>query len=208
MASTEQEEILRQIASDEAAGLLLAGVDEVGRGPLAGPVISAAVILDRHAPIDGLGDSKGLSERRREALYDQIRERALCWSVGRAEVAEIDRLNILHATLLSMRRAVDGLGLRPHRVLVDGNRCPDVEMEASCIVKGDSRVAAIGAASIIAKVTRDREMVALAERYPGYGFEQHKGYPTRAHRESLRRLGVTPHHRRSFRPVADLISDD
>ncbi len=208
MTLNEQQALLRRLQREQTAGVLHAGVDEVGRGPLAGPVISAAVILDHRAPIDGLADSKKLSETRREQLCDHIRERALSWAVGRAEVAEIDRLNILNASLLSMRRAVEALEVTPDRVLVDGNRCPELTLEMTCIVKGDSHVAQICAASILAKVTRDREMVALAEEYPGYGFEQHKGYPTAQHRESLRRLGVTPHHRRSFRPVAELIADD
>lgn len=208
MTRNPPDDILEQIQCDEAAGRLLAGVDEVGRGPLAGPVVSAAVILDRQSPIDGLADSKKLSEKRRNDLYEVICERALCCAVGRAEVAEIDRLNILNASLLSMQRAVQALGIAPDKVLVDGNRCPDLAVEMACIVKGDSRVAAISAASIIAKVTRDREMLALAEICPGYGFDQHKGYPTARHRDALRRLGVTPHHRRSFRPVAELIDDD
>ncbi len=208
MAPISSDDMLAQIRSDEASGVLLAGVDEVGRGPLAGPVVSAAVILDRRAPIEGLADSKKLTQKRRDRLFDEIRARALCWAVGRAEVAEIDRLNILNASLLSMQRAVHALAIVPQKVLVDGNRCPDLAFDMRCIVKGDSKVASISAASIIAKVTRDREMLALAESCPGYGFEQHKGYPTVQHREALQRLGVTPHHRRSFRPVAELLCDD
>ncbi|RUM92096.1 MAG: ribonuclease HII [Thiothrix sp.] len=185
---------------------LIAGVDEVGRGPLAGPVISAAVILDPTYVIPGLADSKVLSEKRREALYDQIRERVLCWAIGRAEVEEIDTLNILHASLLSMRRAVLALTIKPQKVLVDGNRCPDLPYPAEAIIKGDASVKAISAASIIAKVTRDREMRNLHDQYPDYGFDRHKGYPTRLHRECLARYGATVHHRKSFRPVRDVLS--
>jgi ribonuclease HII len=179
----------------------VAGVDEAGRGPLAGPVIAAAVILDPAQPLDGLRDSKCLTPARRERLYDEITQRALAWAVGRAEAVEIDRINILQATLLAMRRAVDALEPCAEHVLVDGNRCPDLHCPAMAIVKGDSRVAVISAASIIAKVTRDREMLELDARYPGYGLAQHKGYPCRAHREALEMLGPTPEHRRSFAPV-------
>ncbi|MDC0664215.1 ribonuclease HII [Marinobacter sp. SS21] len=182
-------------------GRLLAGVDEVGRGPLAGPVITAAVILDPERPIAGLGDSKKLTEKRREALYDQIVEHALAWSLGRCEADEIDQLNIYQATMVAMERAVAGLSIAPEYVLVDGNRCPKWHWPSEAVVKGDGRVAAIGAASIIAKVTRDREMVALESDYPGYGLAQHKGYPTPVHLDALNTLGVTPIHRRSFRPV-------
>ncbi len=185
---------------------LIAGVDEVGRGPLAGPVISAAVILDPACAIEGLADSKVLSAKRREALYSQIRERALCWAIGRAEVEEIDVLNILHASLLSMRRAVLALSIKPQKVLVDGNRCPDLPCPAEAIIKGDATVKAISAASIIAKVTRDREMCDLHDQYPDYGFDRHKGYPTRLHRECLAKYGATVHHRKSFRPVRDVLS--
>ena len=187
------------------SGRLIAGVDEVGRGPLAGPVISAAVILDPSCPISGLADSKVLSEKRREALYLLIRERALCWAIGRAEVEEIDTLNILQASLLSMQRAVLALSIKPHKVLVDGNHCPDLPCRAEAIIKGDASVPSIGAASILAKVTRDREMIALHARYPDYGFDCHKGYPTRLHRERLARFGATRHHRRSFKPVAEVL---
>lgn len=180
---------------------LVAGLDEVGRGPLAGPVVTAAVILDPARPITGLADSKTLSEARREALAELIRERALAWSLGRAEVAEIDALNILQATLLAMQRAVAGLAVAPQHVLVDGNRCPRLPCTVQAIVKGDASVPAISAASIIAKVARDREMVALDAAYPGYGLALHKGYPTRAHVAALQQLGVTPIHRRSFAPV-------
>ncbi|WP_407646814.1 ribonuclease HII [Fluctibacter halophilus] len=181
--------------------LHIAGVDEVGRGPLVGDVVTAAVILDPARPIDGLNDSKKLSEKKREALYEQICECALAWAVGRASPAEIDQLNILHATMLAMHRAVDGLGVRPDEVLVDGNRTPDWPYNSRAIVKGDGSVAAISAASIVAKVVRDREMQTLDERYPDYGFARHKGYPTPLHLERLAELGPTPYHRMSFKPV-------
>lgn len=183
------------------ASLLLAGVDEVGRGPLAGPVVAAAVILDPARPIVGLADSKALTERRRQALDIEIREKALAWALGRAEVDEIDALNILQASLLAMRRAVAALPVAPHRALVDGNLCPLLACSAEAVIKGDQTVPAISAASIIAKVARDAEMVALDAIYPGYGFAVHKGYPTKAHLEALDRLGVLPIHRRSFAPV-------
>jgi len=182
----------------------IAGVDEVGRGPLAGPVMAAAVILDPGRPVQGLADSKRLSPRRREVLAGLIRERALAWALGRAEVEEIDRLNILHASLLAMRRAVEALRLPPVKALVDGNRCPVLFCPAEAVVGGDALVACISAASILAKVARDAEMVALDRRYPGYGLAIHKGYPTAAHLEALRRLGASPLHRRSFRPVREL----
>lgn len=180
---------------------LIAGVDEVGRGPLVGAVVTAAVILDPAKPIAGLMDSKKLTEKRREALYWEIKEKALCWSLGRAEPEEIDQLNILHATMLAMQRAVEGLALTPDYVLIDGNRCPALAMPAQAIVKGDSLVAEISAASILAKVTRDREMAALDKQFPGYGFAKHKGYPTALHLEKLASLGATEHHRKSFAPV-------
>ncbi|MBA5204635.1 ribonuclease HII [Pectobacterium aroidearum] len=179
----------------------IAGVDEVGRGPLVGAVVTAAVILDPTRPIVGLADSKQLSEKRRLALYDEIKEKALAWSLGRAEPEEIDQLNILHATMLAMQRAVAGLAVVPDFVLIDGNRCPALPMPSQAVVKGDSRVAEISAASIMAKVTRDREMVELDERFPAYGFAQHKGYPTAFHLEKLAALGATEFHRRSFAPV-------
>lgn len=179
----------------------IAGVDEVGRGPLVGAVVTAAVILDPTKPIIGLADSKKLSEKRREALYEEIKEKALAWSLGRAEPQEIDRLNILHATMLAMQRAVAGLNIEPDMVLIDGNRCPVLPMASLAIVKGDSKVAEISAASILAKVTRDREMVALDQQFPEYGFAKHKGYPTPEHLECLARLGAIEHHRRSFAPV-------
>jgi len=181
---------------------LVAGVDEAGRGPLAGPVVAAAVILDDMRPIKGLADSKKLSPKRRDALYDEIRARALCCSIAEASVEEIDRLNILHATMLAMRRAVQGLRLRPTKVLVDGNRIPPLDVLAEAVVKGDAKVPAISAASILAKVTRDRMLGELHARHPEYGFDQHKGYGTAQHLEALRRLGPLPEHRRSFAPVA------
>jgi len=184
---------------------LVAGVDEVGRGPLCGAVVTAAVILDPSRPIEGLNDSKKLSEARREALFPLIQQQALAWCIARAEVEEIDQLNILQATLLAMQRAVAGLSITPQRVLVDGNRCPTLPMPAAAVVKGDSRVPAIAAASILAKVARDREMGELDLRYPGYGLAKHKGYPTPLHLAALRQLGVTPIHRRSFAPVRALL---
>jgi ribonuclease HII len=180
---------------------LLAGVDEAGRGPLAGPVVAAAVILDPRRPIEGLADSKVLSPRRREQLADIIRDRALCVCVAEASVEEIDRLNILGATLLAMQRAVAGLRLLPQRVLVDGNRLPVLPMPAAAVVGGDAWVPAISAASILAKVQRDQSCAALHARHPQYGFDAHKGYPTPAHLEALRRHGACAAHRRSFAPV-------
>lgn len=185
--------------------LLTAGVDEVGRGPLCGDVVAAAVILDPQQPISGLNDSKKLTERRREKLYDEIREKALAFSVARATVEEIDQLNILHASMLAMHRAVDGLSVTPEMVLVDGNRLPRWQYRAEAIVKGDSRVEAIAAASILAKVCRDREMQELDSVYPGYGLAGHKGYPTKVHLQALDELGVTPIHRRSYAPVRAII---
>ena len=181
---------------------LVAGVDEAGRGPLAGPVVAAAVILDDLHPIAGLNDSKKLSASRREALFDEIRAKALCCSVAEASVEEIDRLNILQATLLAMRRAVQGLRLKPAKVLVDGNRLPPLEVLAEAIVGGDAKVAAISAASILAKVTRDRQLVELHARHPEYGFDRHKGYGTAEHLRALHTLGPLPEHRKSFAPVA------
>ncbi|WP_370230629.1 ribonuclease HII [Marinobacter nauticus] len=182
-------------------GSLLAGVDEVGRGPLIGAVVTAAVILDPVRPIPGLADSKKLTEKKRLRLYDDILENAAAWSLGRCEASEIDELNIYQATMLAMKRAVEGLSIAPEYVLVDGNRCPKWQWPSEPVIKGDSRVEAISAASILAKVTRDREMEALDVRFPGFGLSQHKGYPTPVHLEALNRLGVTPEHRRSFRPV-------
>ena len=182
--------------------MIVCGLDEVGRGPLAGPVVAAAVVLDPARPIDGLADSKTLTPARREALAAEIRAHALAWALGRAEVEEIDRINILQASLAAMRRAVEALPIEVEHALVDGNRIPDgLPCSAEAIVGGDGREPAIAAASIIAKVSRDQEMVALDRRYPGYGFASHKGYPTRAHLEALRTLGACPIHRRSFAPV-------
>lgn len=185
---------------------LLAGVDEAGRGPLAGPVVAAAVILDDRRPIIGLADSKKLSPARREALFDTIRAQALCCSVAMATVEEIDSLNILQATMLAMQRAVKGLRLRPGKVLVDGNRLPPLDVLAEAIVKGDDKVPAISAASILAKVTRDRLMCELHLQHPDYGFAAHKGYGTAVHMAALARLGALPEHRRSFAPVAAAVS--
>lgn len=183
-------------------GALICGVDEVGRGPLAGPVVAAAVILDPRRPITGLADSKKLSERRREALAATIRSQALAWALGRAEVAEIDRLNILHASLLAMRRAVQGLTPAPQHALIDGNRLPpELPCSAQAIIGGDASEPSISAASILAKVARDAELIALDARYPGYGLARHKGYPTADHLAALERLGVTEIHRRTFAPV-------
>lgn len=184
---------------------LVAGVDEAGRGPLAGPVVAAAVILDDLHPIAGLADSKKLTALRREKLFDEIRAKALCFCIAEASVEEIDRLNILQATLLAMQRAVHGLRLKPALVQVDGNRLPVLEVQAEAIVKGDALVQAISAASILAKVHRDRWCKGFDREYPGYGFAAHKGYGTAAHLQALRGLGATPAHRRSFAPVAQVI---
>ncbi len=181
---------------------LIAGVDEAGRGPLAGPVVAAAVILDARAPIQGLADSKQLSPRRREQLFDEIRAKALCCSIAQASVEEIDRLNILQATLLAMQRAVKGLRLKPHKVLVDGNRLPSLEVLAEAVVSGDALIPAISAASILAKVTRDHLLDELHVLHPGYGFDRHKGYGTAQHLLALQTLGPLAVHRRSFSPVA------
>ena len=193
---------LEQAAFDWEQPALVAGVDEAGRGPLAGPVVAAAVILDDRQPIAGLADSKKLSAARRDQLYDEIRAKALCCCVAQASVEEIDHLNILQATLLAMQRAVAGLRLKPGLVLVDGNRLPLLEMRAEAIVKGDAKVASISAASILAKVTRDRGLELLDQRYPQYGFARHKGYGTAEHLQALRVHGPCPEHRRSFAPVA------
>lgn len=186
----------------------VAGVDEVGRGPLVGPVVAAAVILDPTRPIDGLADSKKLSEKRRNQLDQLIRERALAFAVASASVVEIDKLNILHASLLAMRRAVEQLSLRPDAVLVDGNRCPELDLPCQAVVGGDALHANISAASILAKVARDKMMLELHQSYPDYGFDQHKGYPTRAHLQALERLGPLTEHRRSFRPVRQLLQGE
>ena len=185
--------------------VLTAGVDEVGRGPLAGPVVTAAVILNPEYPIVGLNDSKKLTEKKRNLLVEEIKQHALAWSLGRAEVEEIDQINILHATLLAMRRALDNLSIRPDFVLIDGNRCPDAPYKMQAVVGGDRLEPAISAASILAKVTRDAEMTELHDLYPEYGFVRHKGYPTVEHLTALRQHGVLPIHRRSFKPVKSLL---
>lgn len=184
---------------------LVAGVDEAGRGPLAGPVVAAAVILDDLHPIAGLADSKVLTEKKRERLFDEIRAKALCCCIAEASVEEIDTLNILQATMLAMRRAVEGLRLKPAKVLVDGNRLPVLKIPAEAIVKGDAKVAAISAASILAKVTRDRQCLAMHEQHPEYGFAKHKGYPSPEHLLALREHGASAWHRRSFAPVREII---
>lgn len=185
---------------------LVAGVDEVGRGPLAGPVVTAAVIL--REPIEGVTDSKKLSSQKRKQLAILIRERALCYAYGRAEVEEIDQLNIHHATLLAMKRAIEALSICPDEALIDGLYIPQVSMPCQAIVKGDSLVTEIGAASILAKVLRDDEMEVMDEQYPGYGFSQHKGYPTAFHRQALQELGPCAIHRRSFAPLVHIIKQN
>jgi ribonuclease HII len=195
-----------QVALHWDAPGLVAGVDEAGRGPLAGPVVAAAVILDDLNPIKGLADSKTLTAARREKLYDEIRAKALCCSVAEASVAEIDELNILQATMLAMRRAVEGLRLKPVKVLVDGNRIPTLDVLAEAIVKGDSKVQAISAASILAKVTRDRWCAELHGKFPQYGFDQHKGYGTAQHLAALNEFGACPEHRRTFAPVTAVLN--
>ena len=184
---------------------LIAGVDEAGRGPLAGPVMAAAVILDELNPIKGLADSKKLTALRREQLYDEIQAKALCCSIALATVEEIDRLNILQATMLAMKRAVEGLRLKPHKVLVDGNRLPSLNILAEAIVKGDALVPAISAASILAKVYRDRWCAQYHLEFPQYGFATHKGYGTAAHLAALKEHGACPEHRKSFAPVARVL---
>lgn len=188
-----------------APGGLICGVDEAGRGPLAGPVFAAAVILDASRPITGLADSKKLNEKTRDRLASLIREQALSWAIAQASVEEIDALNILQATLLAMRRAVEALELRPDEVLIDGTHCPRIAHPVRAVVRGDSSVAAISAASILAKTARDAEMLRLHVQYPQYGLDRHKGYPTAAHLAALREHGVINIHRRSFAPVRDLL---
>jgi ribonuclease HII len=187
------------------------GVDEAGRGPLVGAVVAGAVVLDPSNPIQGLKDSKKLTATRREYLYEQIMEKAKAWGVGEASPAEIDELNILHATMLAMRRAIEDLTTRlgawPEKALIDGNRCPELPIAAEAIVKGDSKEPAISAASIIAKVTRDRQMQLLHERHPEYGFAQHMGYPTEAHFAALKQFGACDQHRRSFSPVRKVLEN-
>ena len=187
-------------------GSALAGVDEVGRGPLAGSVVAAAVILNPQLPIEGLRDSKKLTASRRETLAQLIRSRALGWAIGSASVAEIDELNILQASLLAMHRAVQALQCQPEYILVDGNRLPHWQYASEAVVRGDDRVPAIAAASILAKVHRDNALIALDGGYPGYGFASNKGYPTAAHLQALGALGVTPIHRRSFAPIKKILS--
>ncbi len=189
----------------EESADLIAGVDEAGRGPLAGPVVAAAVILDPMRPIDGLRDSKKLTEASRERLAAEIKERALDWSVAHATVEEIDELNILQATMLAMKRAISGLTVRPSLVLVDGNRVPRIDLPVNAIIQGDDKIAAISAASIIAKTTRDHWLEELDERYPEYGFAKHKGYGTKEHLEALAKYGPLPVHRKSFGPVKQAI---
>ena len=187
------------------SGDLIAGVDEAGRGPLAGAVYAAAVILDPNEPIEGLRDSKKLTEKERERLAVEIKEKAIAWSVADATVEEIEEMNILKATMLAMRRAVLGLAVEPKLVLVDGNRLPELPYPANAIVKGDDKIAAISAASIIAKTTRDHRMMELEELYPGYGFAKHKGYGVEAHIAAITKLGVCPEHRKTFEPIATML---
>jgi len=184
---------------------LIAGVDEVGRGPLVGAVVAAAVILDPDNPIEGLADSKKLSEKKREHLSAEIKKKSLAWAFGRAEAEEIDEINILQASLLAMKRAVEALPIKPDHVQIDGNRCPEMNYSMEAIIKGDSKIAAISAASIIAKVARDHEMQLLDKQYPEYGFSAHKGYPTKKHREALLEHGAISEHRASFKPVRDVL---
>lgn len=206
--ATKKKMPLAPFISEVYSGVLFAGVDEAGRGPLAGDVVAAAVILDPNNPIEGLADSKKLSEKKRVALFSEIKEKALAFAIARASVAEIDELNILHASMLAMQRAVSGLKIPAEHALIDGNRIPpNLPCNAEAVVKGDDRVQAISAASILAKVERDMDITALADRYPGYGLEQHKGYPTAQHLAALEELGVTPIHRRSFAPVKQLLQN-
>ncbi len=184
---------------------LLAGVDEAGRGPLVGSVVAAAVILDRAKPIDGLADSKKLSEKKRELLAQAIKQSALSWSIASVSAEEIDEINILQATMRAMKLAVEGLQIKPDHVQVDGNRCPEINYSVEAIVKGDDKVVEISAASILAKVERDRQMIELHQQYPEYGFDRHKGYGTKQHIEALNRHGACPQHRRSFAPVNKLL---
>jgi len=186
---------------------LVAGVDEVGRGPLAGDVVAAAVILDPENPIEGLTDSKKLTEKKRKLLSVEIRDKALCWSLGRASVSEIDEINILQASLLAMKRAIEGLAMKPSHCLIDGNKIPEIDISCEAIIKGDLKVQSIGAASIIAKVERDDEMVEFDQILPGYGLAKHKGYPTKAHIKALQELGVTSIHRKSFAPVKKVLNN-
>ncbi|WP_036230593.1 ribonuclease HII [Marinobacterium jannaschii] len=193
------------ITFDFAPRQNVAGVDEVGRGPLIGSVVTAAVILDPARPVAGLNDSKKLSEAKREKLFVEIQEKALAWCIAEASAAEIDELNILNATMLAMQRAVAGLAVKPEYVYIDGNRCPVLDCPAEAVIKGDSKIPEISAASILAKVYRDRQMVELDKKHPEYGFARHKGYPTAAHFAALNAHGVLNEHRRSFRPVKEII---
>ena len=209
--SKAEQAALNKIAMQQAALRwdipgLVAGVDEAGRGPLAGPVVAAAVILDAQNPINGLTDSKKLTPLRRDAFFNEIRAKALCCSIATASVEEIDQLNILQATLLAMRRAVEGLRLTPFRVLVDGNRLPVLRIQAEAIVKGDALVPAISAASILAKVHRDRLCADMDQRYPHYGFGKHKGYGTAEHLAALQEHGACEQHRKTFRPVTNVLN--
>lgn len=198
--------VYEPFVSEVYDGYLFAGADEAGRGPLAGDVVAAAVILDPNNPIDGLADSKKLSEKKRVALFVEIKEKALAFAIARASVKEIDEINILHASMLAMQRAISGLNVAPEHALIDGNRIPEnLPCSAEAVVKGDDRVEAISAASILAKVERDNEIAGLAERYPGYGLEKHKGYPTAQHLSAIEELGVTPIHRQSFAPVKRIL---
>jgi len=195
------------VSSESEEDIIVAGVDEAGRGPLAGPVVAAAVVLSASYPIDGLADSKTLSAPRRETLANEIRLHAIAWALGMATVEEIDQMNILQATLLAMQRAVQGLGMMPGLVLVDGNRAPRLSCPVRTVVRGDVLIKSISAASILAKVDRDAILQTLDVEYPGYGFAIHKGYPTVAHQQALRKLGPSPVHRRSFAPVARLLKN-
>ena len=194
------------LLSIELDNTLICGVDEAGRGPLAGPVFAAAVILDPARPIEGLRDSKKLTAARRDVLALQIRQRALAWSIAQCSEEEIDRLNILQATMLAMRRAVEGLSIQPTLALIDGNRCPVVTMHCEAIIKGDNKVPAISAASILAKTARDAALITLHQQFPEYAFDQHKGYPTALHLARLREHGVSPVHRKSYAPVRALLA--
>jgi len=205
MPSKRSSRIERQLGLVFEAPGLVAGVDEAGRGPLAGPVVAAAVILDELKPIRGLKDSKVLTPKARERLFDEVHAKALCLCIAQASVEEIDRLNILQATLLAMKRAVEGLRLRPARVLVDGNQLPRLRVQAEAVVRGDALVKAISAASILAKVHRDRLCQELHREHPQYGFDEHKGYSTPDHLAALREHGACQHHRRSFAPVRDVL---
>lgn len=188
------------------AGMIIAGIDEVGRGPLAGPVIAAVVILDPRQPIEGLQDSKKINEKTRNLLARDIHCKALAWALGRAEHYEIDEINILQASLLAMKRAVELLSVKPDLVLVDGLHCPDIIYPKRAVIKGDSKIPEISAASIIAKVCRDEEMISLDSIYPGYGLARHKGYPTKMHINALKKLGISMIHRKSFAPVREIIN--